>query len=84
MGGDVVMRRADAARGEDVRVTLAQRVQRVDDLVHDIRHDAHFAQVDPDIGHVLGDVADVLVLRPSGQDFVADDEHGCGDGCGGF
>ena len=82
IGGDVIMRRADAARGEDIGVADTQRIQRRDNVLHDIGHDAHFAQVDTDIGHVIGDVADVLVLGPSRQDLVADDKHGSGHGRG--
>ena len=72
IGGDVVMGRADAAGGEDVGVAGAQRIQRRDDLLVDIGDDADLAQVDADIGQVLGDVADILVLGPARQDLVAD------------
>ncbi len=72
VGGDVVMGRSDAPRGEDVGVAFAQRVQRLDNNVLVVGHDAHFLQVDADIGQILGDEADVLVLGAPGQDFVAD------------
>ena len=76
---DVVMRRPDAAGGEHIGVAAAQRVERRDDLVLLVRHHPHLLQVDADIGEVLGDVADVLVLGAPGQDLVADDEDGGGD-----
>ena len=79
VGGDVVVGRADAAGGEDVGVAGAERVDRRDDLRLDIGHDPDFAEVDADVGQVLGDVADVLVLGPPGQNLVADDEDGGGD-----
>ncbi len=76
--GDVVVRRPDAPRGEHVGVAVTQRLERFDDLVLDVRHDSHFAQIDADLGEVVGDVADILVLGPPGQDFVADDKDGSG------
>ncbi len=82
IGGDVVMGRADAAGGEDIGIAVAERVERRDDLLLDIGHDADLAHVDTDIGQIFGDVADVLVLGPSGQDFVADDQDGGGDDVG--
>ena len=69
------MGRSDAAGGEDVGVAVAERVHRRDDLVLDIGDHPHLADIDADIGQVLGDVADVLVLGPPGKDFVADDEN---------
>jgi len=77
---DVVVGRADAAGGEDVGIARAQRVHRRDDLLLLVRDDADLAEIDADIRQVLGDVADVLVLGSSGEDLVADDEEGGGDG----
>ena len=62
-----------------IGVACAQRVQRGDDLGLVVGHHAHLVQVDADVGQVLGDVADVLVLGAPGQDLVADDEKGGGD-----
>ena len=45
IGGDVVMRGANAARGEDMIVTAPQRVQRGHDARGLVGHDAHFFQV---------------------------------------
>ena len=79
VGGDVVVGRADAAGGEDVGVAVAQRVERRDDLVFLVGHDAHLPQVDAERGQIFGDVADVLVLGAPGQDLVADHQERGGD-----
>ena len=71
---DVVMRRADPARGEDVVVPRPQLVQcRNDGFVH-VRHDAAFAHLDAERSEKLGDGPQVRILRPSRQDLVADEE----------
>ena len=79
LGGDVVVGRTDAAGGEHVGVAGAQRVERGDDLRLLVGDDAHLVQVDADAGQVFGDVADVLVLGPAGQDLVADHQQRGGD-----
>ena len=79
VGGDVVMGRADAAGGEHIGVARAQGVERGDDLRLLVGNDAHLLEVDADIGEVLGDVADVLVLGPAGEDLVADHQKRGGD-----
>ena len=76
------MGRADAAGGEDIVVARAQRVDRSDDLVLDVRDDAHFLEVDADRRHDVGEVADIAVLGAARQDFVADDQHGGSDDLG--
>ncbi len=73
------MGRPDAAGGEDVRIAVAESVHRGDDLVLDIRDHPHLAEIDADIGEVLGDITDVLVLGPAGEYLVADDEKRGGD-----
>ena len=78
-GGDVVMRRADAAGGENIGVARAQRVERVDDRRLVVGDDPHLLQVDADGGEIVGDEADVLVLGAARQDLVADDKHCRGD-----
>ncbi len=82
IGRDVVVRRADAAGREQVGVARAQGIDRGDDLLLDVRHDADFPEIDADVRQVLGDVADVLVLGAPGQDLVPDHEEGGGDGLG--
>ena len=82
VGGDVVVGRADAAGGEHVSVARAQRVERRDDVGLLVGDDADFLEIDADIGEVFGDIADVLVLGPAREDFVADDEDRGGDDAG--
>jgi len=67
--------RADAAGGEDVGVAGAQRVDRGDDLVLLVGNDAHLLQVDADRRHDVGEMADVAVLGPAGENLVADHHH---------
>ncbi len=74
------MGRADAAGGEDVGIAVAQRVDRRDDILLDVGHDPDFPDVDADVGQIFGDVADILVFRPPGEDFVADDQNRGRDG----
>src|SRR6185295_4022041 len=76
IGGDIVVGGPDAAGGEDVVVSAAEGVHRRYDLVLHVRHDAHFAKIDPDGGKALGEVADVLVLGAAGEDLIADDQQG--------
>ena len=64
-GGDVVVGRTDAAGGEHISVTIAQRVQRSDDLRFVVADDADLGEIDAERGQIFGDIADVLVLgRP--------------------
>src|SRR5581483_1909412 len=76
VGGDVVVGRTDAPGGEDVGVTAAQRIHGLDDGRFIVGDDADFLQVDADAGQVAGQIADVLVFGASGENFVADDDHG--------
>ena len=54
---------------------MPQRVERRDDRRLVVGDDPHLLEVDADIGQILGDIADVLVLGAPGQDFVADDQE---------
>ena len=65
VGRDVVVRRADAAGREDIGVTAAQLVDGVDDLVLEVADDTHLFQADTDHRAVIGDRADILILRAS-------------------
>ena len=76
------MRRADAARGEDVIVANAQRVERGDDFFLDVRHDPRLAQFDADARDIFRDIADVAVLGAAAENLIADHEHGGGYGLG--
>ncbi len=82
LGRQIVMRRADAARGEDIGIARAQRIQRRDDLFDVVGDDADFAEIDAAIRQIVGDEADVLVLGAAGQNLVADDEKRGGHGVG--
>ena len=79
IGRDVVMSRTDAAGREHISIARAQRVQRRDDFLLDVRNKTHLAQINADARHRFRDVADVRILGASGEKFVADDEHGGGD-----
>ena len=74
VGGDVVVRRPDAAGGENVSVACAQRIERGDDFRLFVRHDADFLEVDADGRQILGDKADILVLGAAGENLIADDQ----------
>jgi hypothetical protein len=63
---DVIMRRADAAGGEQIIVARTQRVDRLDNRVRIIGHHAHFTQADALNAQPTGDLGDILVLRPAG------------------
>ena len=80
-GGDVVVRGADAARGEDIGIGRAQGVQPLHDAGLDIGHDAHFRQADAALDKAFRDKGDVRILRRAGQNFVAYQKDGC---CGGL
>jgi hypothetical protein len=80
IGGDVIMRWADAACGENIVVPRAKRIDRLHDLIFLIRNDADFLQINADRCQDIGQMTDVAVLGAARQDFVADDEHGgCDD-----
>ncbi len=70
------MRRADAAGGEDIVIARTQRVDGGDDVVLVVRDDPHFLEVDADGGHDVGEVVDVPVLGATGENLIANDQHG--------
>ena len=74
--GDVVMRGADAAGGEDIGVARPQRIHRRHDLLLHVRHDAGFLEVDAERRQVVREKPEVLVLGAAGEDFIADQEDG--------
>jgi hypothetical protein len=76
---DVVVRRPDAAGGDHVVVAAAQGVERGDDLLMHIRHGPRLGKVHAVHTQVLGDVAQISVLRPPRQDLIADYQHRGGD-----
>lgn len=73
------MRRPDAARGEDVIILAAKRVQCLDNRVLVVGDDPHFLEVDAGKRQQIGEVADIFILGAAGEKFVADGEHGGGD-----
>ena len=83
IGGDVVMRGPDAARGEQQIVGAAQgpvqRADRIHDAVGVVGDDADLLEVDAGGGQHLGQVVGVPLARATRQDLVTDDQDG---GCG--
>jgi hypothetical protein len=71
------MRRADAAGGEQIIVARPQRIDRLDDRI--LTSATTRTSLQADALHVQPerDLADILVLRAAGQDFIADDDQ-CG------
>ena len=58
---------------------MPQRIQGGDDLGLLVGDDTDFLEVDPDIGQVLRDKADVLVFGSPGKDLVADHQNSRGN-----
>jgi hypothetical protein len=80
IGGDVIVRRPDAACGEDIVVRGAQGVQVVDDLRRPVPDRPRLQQIDAQRCQEPRDGVQIGVLGPAGQDFVADDQDGRGWG----
>ena len=80
VGGDVVMRRPDAAGGEQIGIALSQRIDGLGDVILIVGNDADLLEVDTDRRHDVGEMADIAILGAAGKDFVADDEHRRGNG----
>ena len=82
IGGDVVMRRADAAAGEQQVIGAAQRLVEGtdggDDLGVVVGHDADLAQVETGGAQHAGQMMGITLARAAGQDFVPDDKDGGG------
>src|SRR5262249_25809768 len=78
IGGDVVLRGADAPGGKNRGVACAKRGNPAGNLVLDVRYAARFAQIDAETAQEAGNRADIHVLGAAGQNFIADDERGCG------
>jgi len=78
--GDVVVRRTDAARGEQPVVRGSQRTDFVRDHV-DVVGDHHDApQLDPELPKRARQRLDVRLRDLAGEELVADDERGGGRG----
>ena len=78
--GDVVVGGSDAAGGEDVVVARAQCIERGGDVLGVVRHHPCLLQPDPHLAEPLAQEGEVLVLGAPGEDLVADDERGGGNG----
>ena len=74
------MRRPDAAGGEEVVEFGAQRVDRGDDRLLDVRHHPRLAQLDAGLVEPHREPGEVGVLGAAREDLVADHEHGGGYG----
>ena len=76
IGGNVIMRRANPARGEHLIMPSAQRPHRRNDRIPVIRHNAHFGQIDPDFGQLARQMIHVGIAGAPGQNLIADHQHG--------
>jgi hypothetical protein len=74
VGGDVVMRRADAAGGEDIVELLPHLVDGGHDRGLDVGDDAAFPDLHAQYAEFGGEILDVGIARAAAQDLVADDD----------
>ena len=85
--GDIIVRRADAAGGEQIIVARAQSVNRLDNCRGFIRDNTHFLQADALYAEEAGDLGDVLVMGAARENLIANDDQrggvdaGFGHGC---
>ena len=56
----------DAARGKDIGIALAQRVERVDNRALFVTDDPHLHQINAKCGKILGDISYVFVFGAPG------------------
>jgi len=70
--GDIVMRRANAACGEDISVNRAQRVHRLDYATFFVWYDPHLAHGNAVRCKELGDGLRIDIARSSRKKFVSD------------
>ena len=75
LGRDVVVRRADAARREDVGELAARLVHVADDRGRLVAHDAALGEPNAELRELEAEELQIRILRLAGQDLVADDEH---------
>ena len=78
IGGDVVMRGAYAARGEEMVEPGAERPDRRGDGGGIVGDHAHFLEVDAVLGQRPRKVMHVGVTGAPREDFIPDDKHGGG------
>ena len=87
IGRNIVVRRPDAARGEEVVMGHAQRVHGLHDGGFVVGDDSHLAQVDPHAGQPPRQMMHVRLARASGKNLIPDHKHrrrGIGLGHGGL
>jgi len=76
IGGDIVMGRANAAGGEQMRVPPGQILHRRNDRAGVIGHHAHFEQINAVRCQFPRQVVRVGILGAAGKYFIADHQHG--------
>ena len=65
ISGNIVMRQANATRGEDMSIFCAQRIDHIDNLVLLIGHDTHFFHINANLAQRIADKSEVLsCVRP--------------------
>jgi hypothetical protein len=75
LGGDVVVRRADAAGRKNIAVFRAALVQLRDDRRLIVTNDTGLDELDAEFRKLEAEELQVRILRLSGQDLVADNHH---------
>ena len=78
LGRDVVMGRANPARGEHVVIGRAQGIDRPDDRIRVIGHHPRLGQGDPVFGQFPRQIVHVRIPCPTGQDFITNNQDGGG------
>ena len=78
IGCNVIMGRANAARGEHIGVARPQGIQRGNNIALVIGNTARFPEVNAQAHEIVGNEAQILVLGAPGQDFIANQQYGCG------
>ena len=76
-GGDVIMRRPDAAAGKDKVMCRRQQLHSVDNDFTNIRDHPRLTQHDALLAELLCQPSNIPVLGTAGQDFITDDDY-CG------
>ena len=75
ISSDIVMRRTDAAAGEEMVMGPAQGIHRCNDRPMVIGDHARLGQTDADPRQFAGQIMHVAVAGPAGQDLIPDDQH---------
>ena len=75
LGGDVVVRRPDAAGREHISKLAARFVDVADDRGGLVAHDAALGEANAELRELETQELQIRILRLTRQDLVADDEH---------